>query len=505
MDRAALAAALRALLSPAQVIDHPAELRAFAHDASFFAQVCPQYVPDAVVMPNNAEEVARVVRFAVEHRIPLTPRGTATGQTGGAVPICGGIVVTLHHLRRVLELDAPNLQVVVEPGIVHADLNAYLKPHGLVFPPDPGSSRMCSVGGMAANNAHGMRAMKYGGTGHWVLGLEVVLPTGEIITTGSVGSRSLQSSAGYELTKLFVGAEGTLGIITQLRLKLLPIPPARALVLALFDQLERAGEAVNATFAAGILPAAIEILDRGAIQAVNLYRPALKLPPAEALLLFEVDGNPPGVRYDAERITTAIAGLATHAEWADDPARIAALWEARSVVGAAASMVRPGAVRAYCGEDICVPLAQVPAALRGIARLSEQYGIPAVTYGHIGGGGLHAGLLIEPANPEEIARVQAMADAIHQLALDLGGTVTGEHGVGVVRAAYMPREHGAALATMWAIKRALDPHGIMNPGKLFPAEWYAGTAGPKEARTEMAAADGASPRAAARLLAPHRH
>jgi len=166
--------------------------------------------------------------------------------------------------------------------------------------------------------------------------------------------------------------------------------------------------------------------------------------------------------------------------------------------------VRPGAVRAYCGEDICVPLAQVPAALRGIARLSEQYGIPAVTYGHIGGGGLHAGLLIEPANPEEIARVQALADAIHQLALDLGGTVTGEHGVGVVRAAYMPREHGAALATMWAIKRALDPHGIMNPGKLFPAEWYAGTAGPQAARMERAA-DGAAPLAAPGLLAPHSH
>lgn len=472
MDRAALAAALRALLSPAQVIDHPAELRAYAHDASFFAQITPEHVPDVVVAPNDAQEVARVVRFAVERRIPVTPRGTATGQTGGAVPTRGGIVVTLNHLRQVLELDAANLQVLVEPGVVHADLNAFLQPHGLIFPPDPGSSRMCSVGGMAANNAHGMRAMKYGGTGHWVLGLEVVLPTGEIITTGSLGSRSLQSSAGYELTKLLVGAEGTLGIFTRLRLKLMPLPPARALVLALFDELERAGEAVNATFAAGILPSAIEILDRGAIQAVNLYRPALKLTEAEALLLFEVDGSPPGVVYDAERITAALQGLATHAEWADDPARVNALWEARSVVGAAASMVRPNAVRAYCGEDICVPLARVPDALRGITRISRQFDIPAVTYGHIGGGGIHAGLLIEPANPAEMARVQAMADAIHHLALDLGGTVTGEHGVGVVRAPYMEREHGAALGTMWAIKQALDPHGIMNPGKIFPASWY---------------------------------
>jgi glycolate oxidase len=485
MDRTALAAALRRLLSPGQVIDDPTELASYAHDASFAAQLAP-HPPDVVVLPANAAEVARVVAFAAEHGIPVTPRGAATGQTGGAVPTHGGIVVALNHLNRVLELDPANLQVLVEPGVIHADLNAYLKPYGLLFPPDPGSSRMCTVGGMAANNAHGMRAMKYGSTAQWVLGLEVVLPDGRIITTGSVGSRALQSSAGYDLTRLFVGSEGTLGIITQLRLKLLPIPPARALVLALFDTLEQAGEAVRATFAAGILPAAIEILDRGAIRAVNLYRPALQLAEVEALLLFEVDGNPPGVRYDAERIEAAIRPLARHVEWAADPTRINALWEARSVVGAAASMVRPAAVRAYTGEDICVPLARVPEALRAIAALAARYEIPTVTYGHIGGGGIHAGLLIEPANPAEIARVQALADEIHRLALRLGGTTTGEHGVGLVRAPYMPAEHGPALETMWTIKRALDPRGIMNPGKLFPPEWYAG-AGPAPAGASCAA------------------
>jgi glycolate oxidase len=383
------------------------------------------------------------------------------------VALSGGIVLALNAMNSIIEIDLPNMQVICAPGVVHAQLNAALAPYGLLFPPDPGSSRMATVGGMASTNAHGMRAVKYGPTSSWVLGLQVVLADGQVIETGSVGSRAKQSSAGLELTKLFVGAEGVLGIITRLRLKLMAIPPARAIVLGLFGALEQAGQAVQAVFAAGVGPSAIEILDQRCIQAINLYRPAMDLPLVEALILFEVDGNPPGVRWDAERVTETISPFAQRTEWSADPARINALWEARSVVGAAVGMLRPGANRAYCGEDICVPVGRIPETLRAIQDISRRYQIPIATYGHIGGGGLHPGHLIDGRDPAEIQRVLRVADEIHQLALQMGGTTTGEHGVGRARAPYMAQEHGPALEVMRRLKQALDPHNILNPGVIF--------------------------------------
>ncbi len=463
-----LAAELRDLVAESLVLEAPAELRSYAYDASFLTQLAPR-APDAVVIVRCVEDVATVMRFAYECGIPVTPRGAASGQAAGAVALQGGIVLALNALNRVLDIDAPNMQVMCEPGVVHAQLNDRLKSYGLIFPPDPGSSRMATVGGMASTNAHGMRAVKYGPTSAWVLGLQVVLPDGEVIETGSVGSRAKQSSAGLELTKLIVGAEGTLGVVTRLRLKLMAIPPARAIVLALFDVLEKAGQAVQAVFEAGVNPSAIEILDQRSIQAINLYRPAMNLPQVEAMLLFEVEGNPPGVRWDAERIIDVVSPLARQTEWSDEPARIAALWEARSVVGAAVGMLRPGSTRAYCGEDIAVPVARIPEALRAIQDIGARQGILVATYGHIGGGGLHPGLLIDGHDADEIQRALRVADDIHQLALRLGGTVTGEHGVGAARAPYMAQEHGPALGVMRRLKQALDPKGIMNPGVIFDA------------------------------------
>jgi glycolate oxidase len=463
-----LADELRAIVIDGAVIEGPAELRTYAYDASFLTQLAPR-APEAVVLARSTADVSAVMRFAVRHRIPVTPRGAASGQAGGAVPLEGGIVVALNAMNRILEIDAGNMQVFCEPGVVHARLNEALAPRGLIFPPDPGSSRMATVGGMASTNAHGMRAVKYGPTSSWVLGLQVVLPDGEVIETGSVGSRAKQSSAGLELTKLIVGAEGTLGVVTRLRLKLMAIPPARAIVLAVFDVLERAGEAVQAVSGAGVSPSAIEILDERSIQAINLYRPAMQLPRVEAMLLFEVDGNPPGVRWDAERIVEVVSPLARQAEWSDEPKRIAALWEARSVVGAAVGTLRPGSTRAYCGEDIAVPVSAIPEALRAIQDISARHRVLVATYGHIGGGGLHPGLLIDGHDPDEIQRALRVADEIHQLALRMGGTVTGEHGVGAARAPYMAREHGPALEVMRRLKAALDPLGIMNPGVIFNA------------------------------------
>ncbi|MBI3970897.1 MAG: FAD-binding oxidoreductase [Chloroflexi bacterium] len=462
-----IAADLRRLLRHSQVVDAPAELRTYAYDASFRTQLAP-HAPDVAVIARSEEDVCALMRYACERSIPVTPRGAATGQTAGCVALKGGIVLALNAMNRIIEIDVPNMQAICEPGVVHAQLNEQLAPHKLIFPPDPGSTRMATVGGMASTNAHGMRAVKYGPTGAWVLGLHVVLPDGELIETGSAGSRAKQSSAGLELTKLFVGAEGTLGVITRQRLKLMPIPPARAIVLALFDVLENAGKAVQAVFAAGISPSAIEILDQRCIRAVNLYRPAMQLSEVEALLLFEVDGNPAGTRWDAEQIVERVRPLARSVEWSSEPARIAALWEARSVVGAAVGVLRPGSSRAYCGEDICVPVAVIPETLRAIQDISAKHRIPIATYGHIGGGSLHPGHLIDGRDPDEVRRVLLVADEVHGLALRVGGTTTGEHGVGAVRAQYMPGEHGPALAVMRRIKHALDPTGIMNPATIFP-------------------------------------
>jgi glycolate oxidase len=462
-----IAADLRRLLKQSEVLDAPSELRSFAYDASFMTQLAPRE-PDVAVIARSVEDVSAVLRYAYERAIPVTPRGAASGQAAGSVALQGGIVLSVHAMDRIVELDVPNMQVFCEPGVVHARLNDELRRHNLIFPPDPGSTRMATVGGLASTNAHGMRAVKYGPTAAWVLGLQVVLPNGEVIETGSVGSRAKQSSAGFELTKLLVGSEGTLGVFTQLRLKLMPIPPARAIVMALFDRLENAGQAVQSTFASGISPSAIEILDQRCIRAINLYRPNLGLPEAEAMLLFEVDGNPPGCRWDAEKIVEVVGPLATRIEWSDEPQRMAALWEGRSVVGAAVGLLRPGSNRAYCGEDICVPVARIPECLRAIQEISARHRIPIATYGHIGGGDLHPGHLIDGRDPDEIARVLEVADEIHELALRLGGTTTGEHGVGATRAPFMAREHGPALDAMRRIKRALDPRGIMNPGKIFP-------------------------------------
>ncbi len=463
----ALVADLRARVQDGQVLAAAAELRTYAYDASFLTQLSP-HAPDAVVIAKSTRDVATVMEYASSRGVPVTPRGAASGQAAGAAALGGGIVLALNAMNRVLEIDIPNMQAICEPGVVHAQLNERLAPHRLVFPPDPGSSKMATVGGMASTNAHGMRAVKYGPTSAWVLGLEVVLPTGEVIETGSVGSRAKQTSAGLELTKLFVGAEGVLGVVTRLRLKLMPIPPTRAIVLGLFDALENAGRAVQTVFQEGISPSAMEILDQRSIQAVNLYRPGMGLPEVEAMLLFEVDGNPEGTRWDAEKIVEVIRPLTRTAEWSAEPKRIASLWEARSLVGAAVGTLRPGSNRAYCGEDICVPVSRIPETLQEIQAISARHAIPIATYGHIGGGGLHPGILIDGRNQDEILRALRVADEIHRLALRMGGTVTGEHGVGAVRAPYMEQEHGPALDVMRRLKQALDPRGIMNPGVIFP-------------------------------------
>lgn len=457
---------LAAVVGREHVLHRPVDLETYAYDCSFATRLQP-YRPDLVVRPGAAAEVAAIVALAGAAGVPVTPRGAGSGQTGGAVAVKGGIVVDLLRLNRVLETDLPNLQVLIEPGVVHRRLDEHLAPRGFFFPPDPGSSQMCTLGGMVANNSSGMRAVKYGTTRNYVLGLEVVLPDGRLIWTGGHNSRALKSVTGYDLTSLFVGSEGTLGIITKIRLKVLPRPAARGVVLAGFAALDDTGQAVAAVFGCGLLPAAIEILDALAIRGILLIQPDAPLSPSyAAVLLFELDGSPAAVAEQAGAVARICTDLGAEVHASTEPTRAEQLLAARRLVGTAAARICPGASRVYDGEDISVPIACIPAALRRIQALAGEMDLPVMTYGHVGDGNLHAAVMADFRDQGALRRAAALAARLHELALELGGSVSAEHGVGLSRAAYVGREHGAALDVMRTVKQALDPRGLLNPGKM---------------------------------------
>lgn len=449
-----------------RVLTNNTDMITYSYDASFETQLNPRK-PEVAVIALATEEVSNCVKLANEYKIPIYPRGAATGQTGGAVSTKGGIMIDLSKMNQILEIDHRNMQVIIEPGVVQNDLNEALKPYGLRFPPDPGSANMCTIGGMVSNNSSGLRAVKYGVTRHYVLGMEVVLPTGEIIVTGGAKSKALKSVSGYDLAHLMIGSEGTLGIVTRLRLKLLPLPVTRGIVLCSFKQLEDAGAAVNAVFSSGLQPSAIEIMDFNCTKAVNMMKPELNLPiDNEAILVFEVDGAKEEVSSQVKRLTKVVEKYASYIKFSDEPEECEKLWQARKLVGAAVGLLKPGGFRVYGGEDICVPISRLPETLREIHNIANRYGIVCGIYGHVGDGNLHTGPVVNSNNEVEMENVQKMIDDIHDLAIKMEGTTTAEHGVGIVRAKYMDVEHGPAMEIMRAIKKTLDPNNILNPGKM---------------------------------------
>lgn len=454
------------ILGEEKVLTNELDLMYYSYDSSFLTKLQP-VTPTAVVLPTSTAEVQKVVSFAYENSVNIIPRGAGTGETGGCVATEGGIVIDLSRWREIVDIDVKNMQVVVRPGIIHADLNDELAKFNLFFPPDPGSSKMCTVGGMVANNASGLRAVKYWTTEPYVLGLEVVTPTADVIMTGGEQARCIKNVSGLNLTKLMVGSEGVLGVITQIRLRCFPRPKSRGIAMAVFDNLDDAPATVLDVYQAGILPSGIEILDGSAIKAVNEFKPDIKLPDCEAILLFEVDGNPPGVEYDGQVIREVAQKRARQVEWSTDKKRMAELWEGRSITAAAAARVRADGSRIFAGEDISVPISKVAEVLRAIRALGKKYDIQVVNYGHIGDGNVHCAPVINPESPAEVERVQKLVDEIHLLAIEMNGSTTGEHGVGAARRGYAVKEHGPAVEYMKKVKAAFDPKGIMNPGKLF--------------------------------------
>jgi glycolate oxidase len=423
------------------------------------------YPPEAAVRPAATAEVARVLALANAHGIPVTPRGAGTGLSGGALPVHGGIVLSLERMNRILEIDEGNLMAVVEPGVITQVLQDEAEKRGLYYPPDPASRGSCMIGGNIAENAGGPHCVKYGLTKDYVLALEAVTAEGRVLRTGG---KLRKDVAGYNLTQVLVGSEGTLAVVTEATLRLIPAPGARRLLVAPFGSLDAAAQGMVAVYRSRIQPSALEIMERAAVKAVeeHLGRP-IPHSGAEAQILLEVDGpDEEAVEKDLVRAGEVLLGAgALDVVLADTPAKEAELWRMRRSVGEA---VRKQAAYVEC--DTAVPPTRVPDLLRGVREVAARFGIRQVSYGHAGDGNIHVNVLTD--DPDKGRRDQVLRpaiEAIFAVAVSLGGTITGEHGVGCSQSRYLPLcRDAAAIDAMRAIKRALDPKGILNPGKIFP-------------------------------------
>ncbi|MGQ9721720.1 MAG: FAD-binding oxidoreductase [Candidatus Jordarchaeum sp.] len=430
----------------------------YSMDASIYKSI-----PDVVVFPQTTDQVVEIMKLANTNEIPVTPRGAATGLCGGAVPIEGGIVVDLTQMNKILEIDLDNFCVRVEPGVIQLQLNQELKKQGFFFPPTPGSKKMCTIGGMISTNAGGMTAVKYGVTRNFVLGLKVVLASGEVL---SLGGKTLKRSLGLDLTQLFIGSEGTLGIITEALLRIIPLPEETAVIVAPFEDINEAAKAVNSVLNHTI-PTAIEIMDRGIIKAVNAYVPELNLPEVDALLYFEIGGTPEEVKKQTELIVeTCKKHKSNNVQWTSDPSEKQMLWQGREAAGGAIMNLDKRLVRVYEAEDVCVPISKVPEMVKRFQEISKKYGVPVGLYGHAGDGNIHSGVLIDVRNPEEWQKLKKLTGEVYETAMSLGGNISAEHGIGVLRAGWMDRILGEGLHYVKKIKKVFDPKGILNPGKL---------------------------------------
>ncbi|MCX7682991.1 MAG: FAD-binding protein [Anaerolineae bacterium] len=454
-------AQLRQAVADDGVLTSPTDLIAYSFDGTF-----EQSLPDAVVLPRDTEEVAAVVRVAAQHRVPIVPRGMASGLAGGAIPTAGGIVLALTRMNRILELDRENMTVTVEAGVVTADLQKEVEKVGLFYPPDPSSIKQSTIGGNIACNAGGPRCLKYGVTGDYVLGLTVVLADGQVLKTGN---KAIKNVTGLNLTQLFVGSEGVLGIITEATLRLIARPSFANTALAHFPTLEDAARAINAILAQGLVPATLELLDETAIECIEEAM-HLGLPrDVEALLLIEADGN------DAQAVGREIDTIAeigrdsgaVRVEVARTEEERNKLWKARRSVSPSLARRAPNKL----GEDITVPRSAIPEAIRRIREISRRHGLPIVIFGHAGDGNLHPNILFDRRERAQWEKVELMAKEIFQVALELGGTLSGEHGIGILKLPYMREALGPlSLEVQWRIKEALDPHHILNPGKVLPGK-----------------------------------
>jgi len=449
---------LSGFLRQDQVLTGREDLLAYAYDGTAMLH----QVPACVVLPENTRQVSNVLRLANEARVPVVARGSGTGLAGGSVPVAGGLVLCLARMNRILEVDAGNLTLTAEPGALTQQIAEAASAAGLFYPPDPGSIKISTIGGNVANNSGGLRGLKYGVTRDYVMALEVVLADGRILNTGT---KCVKDVAGFTLKDLFIGSEGALGIITRITLKLIPPPAAKQTLLAMFDKMTDAARTISAIIQERIIPCTLEFLDRVTIQCVEGYAKIGLPTDAEAVLLVEVDGHPAQVEEQARQIER-LAGEhgARQVRRAHSEEEATRLASARRTAFSALARLAPTVIL----EDVTVPRSELARMVAHIQEVGERHRVRIGTFGHMGDGNLHPTFLTDERDEAEIQRVEKAMREVFEYAVQLGGTITGEHGVGLAKKPFLPGALGpVAIDVMRRIRKSFDPNGILNPGKIF--------------------------------------
>jgi glycolate oxidase len=432
------------------------DMVSYSYDASEH-----RHRPSCGVWAESTEQVSEIMKLANRKGMPVIPRGAGTGLSGMAVPARGGIVLDLSHMNKILKISIEDRLAIVQPGVVYGELEKALAQEGFFFPPDPASGKVATLGGNVATNAGGVKGAKYGTTRDYVLGLQVVLPEGRVMRTGS---KAMKSVSGYDLTRLFVGSEGTLGVVTEITLKISPKPKATSTAVATFDSLEDAGRTVSQIMYSGIIPSVLEILGKQTILAIN-QNTDLNLPEVDAMLLAETDGyTQEETDFQMQKVVDVFKeNNAREVKQAASEQEAEDLWKARKSAYAVLARIKTHFVL----EDVTVPMARVADLLKGVEAIAEKHRMQIATFGHAGDGNLHPQILYDGYDPEQVRRMQGASAELFQLAIGLGGTLTGEHGIGLSKAPYMSLEHDAvAMDVMRSIKKMLDPNNILNPGKM---------------------------------------
>jgi glycolate oxidase/D-lactate dehydrogenase len=446
---------LKKELGEHKVLDDQMDRLLYSYDATRI-----KMMPSVVVIPESEEEVRKVVSICYQEGIPVTPRGAGSGYTGGALPVKGGVLVSFEKMDKILEIDEDNAIARVQPGVITYQLQQAVEKLGLFYPPDPASYKFCTLGGNVAENAGGPRCVKYGVTREYVMELNTVIHTGEIIHTGRP---TLKDVAGYDITRLLIGSEGTLGLFTEITLKLIPKPKARRTIKAIFSDIASVGKTVKDIFKAGISPSALEFMDKLAINAVEDFGHFGLPRDAEVLLLIEVDGHPKALEDEMNEVARICEMNGAIVEVAKDDKEANKLWEARRSLSPAVSKLG----RVKINEDIVFPRSYLPEALPKLREIGIKYNLKMVNFGHIGDGNVHANFMISGLDPDELARVEKAVEEVFDLAIRYGGSITGEHGVGITKANFMkkmfkPQE----MDIMRGIKKVFDPKNLINPGKM---------------------------------------
>ena len=451
-------AAFQKIVSPDQVLTEKADLIPYGFDGTADLR----QLPGAVVFPSNTSEVSKCIREAAHQKIPVVTRGSGTGLSGGSVPMEGSLVLCLVRLDQILAIDPANLTICVQPGVITKDIDEAASQHGLFYPPDPGSMKISTIGGNVAENSGGLRGLKYGVTRDYVMAMEVVLPNGEVTR---LGSACVKDVAGYSLKDLFIGSEGTLGVLAEVTLKLLPRPAARKTLLAVFDSMEEAARSVSKIIASQIIPCTLEFIDQVTLRCVEDYCQIGLPTEAAAVLLMESDGHPAAVEDEASAMETICREQgATDVKTARSTAEATRLATARRQAFSALARVRPTTIL----EDVTVPRNRLAEMVSFINETAKKHGLRVGTFGHMGDGNLHPTFLTDEKDTAEMEKVHHALSEMVDKTIELGGTITGEHGVGLAKKDYLPRQFDAnGMELLRTVKQALDPDFLLNPGKIF--------------------------------------